>query len=106
MKKLVFAAVSLTISVACLFVNQAHAATVDSCEPAKDLAYYVMLLRQDDTPREIVESHVSSDLGISLIEEAYSSAQVYKRDIKKSAVDYSKRIYKECKEKELLAKSI
>lgn len=75
MKKRIIGLVGVALTVMGLSVNQAQGATAE-CKAHYDLAYNVMKLRQDNAPRELVESVVNSDDGMLIIDKAYRKAIV------------------------------
>ena len=46
------------------------------CESTWTLAYHTMKLRQDNTPKETVESVIHSDYGQAIVDEAYRKSIV------------------------------
>lgn len=76
-KRIIVGLVGVALTVVGLAVTQAQGSEQPSvCESSWTLAYNVMKMRQDDTPKAIVESVIYTDFGQEVVDKAYGKAIV------------------------------
>lgn len=95
MKRIIVSVVGIALTISTFMFNQARADAV--CESTQMLAHSVMSMRQDNAPRELVESVINSDVGLSIVDLAYKKAVVNSKDAKRLVVrNFSHSLYLDC----------